>query len=269
MFVAVTWLLDRVKFNFFFARMTVTMMDASYAEAEQRVWNWIAAGNPKAILTFTGIGKHPTVSLHGNLTRFPPLPEGLRILECNYQNISEILDLPSSLVELHLYGNRSLKSICSLPPKLTVLDVHNSWVGTLPKLPPKLRKLICNGCSLTELPELPPRLTELNCACNQITRLPTLSKHLTKLICFQNNLTELTGLPEKITMVSASMNQIHQIDRLPDALKELYISNNKVTELPALPSQLQALHLRYNPITTYPEVSPSMKPKLCDFLAAT
>ena len=75
----------------------------------------------------------------------PSLPEGLRLLYCN--------------------GN-DLKSIPELPSTLEVLECEYNLIKQLPKLPNGLKKLMCDNNRLTELPELPDSLIELSCFSN-------------------------------------------------------------------------------------------------------
>jgi Leucine-rich repeat (LRR) protein len=77
-------------------------------------------------------------------------------LDCGYNALTELPQLPTTLVELYCGGNQ-----------LTELPQLGSE-GT----PSKLVKLWCSDNQLTELPQLPSTLVELYCGNNPITYPP-------------------------------------------------------------------------------------------------
>jgi len=81
----------------------------------------------------------------------------LKMLDCTYNQLRTLPNLPNALKELHCYNN-SLTS--------------------LSKLPDRLKDLFCDNNNLTSLPELPGTLKDLYCSNNPLRSLPTLPKTL-------------------------------------------------------------------------------------------
>ena len=92
-----------------------------------------------------------------------PLPEKLKILECNDNRLYELPTLPINLEQLNCSNNNRFEKLPPLPPNLNRLNCSNNNLTELPPLPPSLKILNCNNCDrLTELPPLPPNLKELS-----------------------------------------------------------------------------------------------------------
>lgn len=92
-----------------------------------------------------------------------PLPEKLKILECNDNYLYELPTLPINLEQLNCSNNNRFEKLPPLPPNLNRLNCSNNNLTELPPLPPSLKILNCNNCDrLTELPLLPPNLKELS-----------------------------------------------------------------------------------------------------------
>jgi Leucine-rich repeat (LRR) protein len=106
-----------------------------------------------------------------NLDKLPVLPNGLKELECGYNDIIELPKLPNGLIKLYCCGNR---------------------LTELPELPSRLIRLACYNNKLTELPELPDGLEELYCYNNNLSELPELSNGLTRLYCDHNPIKYIT-----------------------------------------------------------------------------
>ena len=164
------------------------------------------------------------------LTRLPRLPEGLHILNCDQNELTELPTLPSTLRELYCSGNQ-LSSLPRLPQGLEKLDIEQNTLTTLPTLPSTLKWLYCSANELTSLPELPKRLESLSCSYNLVTSLPSLPQTLDELDCRECGLSS--------------------IPKLPPSLKRLYCDWNELAYLPPLPESLESITCTFNPFT-YP-----------------
>ena len=102
-----------------------------------------------------------------NLTKLPPLPPTLLVLNCGYNQLIELPQLvsedPSTLVALYCGGNQ-LTELPQLPSTLVNLDCTDNQITELPQLPSTLNYLGCDGNQLTKLPQLPLALAVLECS---------------------------------------------------------------------------------------------------------
>jgi hypothetical protein len=125
----------------------------------------------------------------------PSLFEKIKVLRCNNNHfLSSLPKLPNGLKELDCSYNQ-LTSLPELPDSLEVLNCSGNQLTSLPKLPDGLKKLECSNNQLTSLPELPDSLEVLDCSHNQLTSLPRLPDGLKELRCNNNQLTSLPELP--------------------------------------------------------------------------
>ena len=117
-------------------------------------------------------GEPLTIRLNNrNLTTLPEISLfDLEDLDCSYNQLTTLPELPDNLEDLRCYNNQ---------------------LTTLPELPASLQTLYCNDNQLTTLPELPASLQTLYCYNNQLTTLPELPASLQALICSNNQLTPL------------------------------------------------------------------------------
>ena len=83
----------------------------------------------------------------------------LKVLNCYYNQLKRLPELPDSLEELNCEEN-SLEEI--------------------PKLPLNLKYLYCSRNNLVNLPELPENLERVYCADNYITELPEFPRNVKK-----------------------------------------------------------------------------------------
>uniref|UniRef100_A0A6C0HLY0 Uncharacterized protein n=1 Tax=viral metagenome TaxID=1070528 RepID=A0A6C0HLY0_9ZZZZ len=168
-----------------------------------------------------------TLDLSGlGLKTLPPLPDGVRILNCS-NNLLETLG----------------EDYDSLPSTIIMLD--------------------CGNNRLTALPDpLPPYLYTLDCEDNKLTRLPAVLPHtITRLYADRNQITELPAvLPENLEMLSVDENLLTELpEALPATLRVLYASKNRLTHLPAvLPRGLTSLMVSHNQITEFTEFPPDI-----------
>ena len=119
-----------------------------------------------------------------NLSRYTKLI----YFNCDYMNLEELPELPSSLIYLFCQQNKLIK---------------------LPKLPKSLKGLWCSDNELIELPDLPNLLTHLYCDYNQLNVLPYLPNTLKCLMCHYNNLIELPDLPIKLERLVCNDNKLN------------------------------------------------------------
>ena len=126
---------------------------------------------------------------HRNLTSLDgiPLPDGLTMLNLNFNSLTSLPLLPSSLKSLYCWENQ-LISLPPLPESLNRLYCGHNRLTSLPPLPPSLDLLDCSENELTSLPPLPRDLRVLGCGGNRLTGLPTLPKSLAWLNCNDNKL---------------------------------------------------------------------------------
>ena len=86
-------------------------------------------------------------------------------LDCSYNNLTSLPELPNSLQILYCGSNQ---------------------LSLLPELPNSLQHLSCNYNQLTKLPKLPNGLQILKCEYNQLVLLPELPNSLKLLSCRYN-----------------------------------------------------------------------------------
>lgn len=114
---------------------------SNYAEALKR----IAAFTPEQqVLSLNNL----------NLTKLPPIPEGVTTLDVNENRLSELPTLPSSLRTLYCRNNE-LESLPRLPNGLVNLVCQMNYLEELPRLPPTLKSLSCQDNNIRRLPKLP------------------------------------------------------------------------------------------------------------------
>ena len=93
----------------------------------------------------------------------------ISVLDCSYNQLTSLPDLPTSLTKLHCFHNQ-LTSLPDLPDSLTTLDCYNNQLTSLPNLPTSLTTLWCHENQLTALPNQLTGLTTLWCANNLLPR---------------------------------------------------------------------------------------------------
>jgi Leucine-rich repeat (LRR) protein len=97
-----------------------------------------------------------------------PLPEKLKILDCNENSLHELPPLPINLEQLNC-SNNGIDKLSPLPPNLKQLNCSDTYVTELPPLPLDLKIFDCSRCrELTKLPPLPHNLKELNATSSPI-----------------------------------------------------------------------------------------------------
>ena len=132
----------------------------------------------------------------------------LEVFRCEDNNLTELPNLPNSLIELYC-SNNELTELPDLPNSLIYLECYYNNLTELPILPNTLIYLNCHHNNLTELPNLPNLLEHLNCSYNNLTELLNLPNLLKFLMCNNNNLTELPNLPNSLTWLYCKDNKLY------------------------------------------------------------
>lgn len=153
----------------------------------------------------------------------------LEILKCKYNQITSIINFPSTLEELNCSNNR-LISLDGLPNSLIKLDCSYNQITSLDNLPYNLIELICENNFIKYLDLLPESLEILDCTNNQLKKIEDLPHGLKKLNCSCNSITWINFLPEGLSELNCSQNLIWKISKLPVSLKELDCSHNKIED---------------------------------------
>jgi Leucine-rich repeat (LRR) protein len=138
-----------------------------------------------------------------DLSKFKQLTK----LDCGYNQITELNNLPNSITILYC-SNNQITELNNLANSITTLDCYNNQI--------------------TELNNLANSITTLHCYNNQITELNNLPNSITYLDCNSNQITELNNLPNSITTLNCSYNQITELNNLPNSITELYCLNNQL-----------------------------------------
>ena len=175
---------------------------------------------------------------------------GLYALNCGWNQLTKLPELPSGLGWLHC-DNNTLTSLPDLPDSLQYLDCYNNMLTSLPKLPDSLQSLYCDNNMLKSLPDLPDSLQSLYCSSNILTSLPKLPDSLKYLECYSNILTSLPELPDGLLRLFCPNNQLSSLPKLPDSLQYLDCYGNILTSLPKLPVGLDRLSCGQNRLTGF------------------
>ena len=125
---------------------------------------------------------------NNRLTILPDLTKfgNLKTFNCNHNQLSHLLPLPSTLQKLYCSINQ-LSRLPPLPSTLQELHCSNNRLSYLPPLPSTLKILYLFHNQLTSLPPLPSTLQILDCSCNQLISLPSLPSTLQILDCYNNS----------------------------------------------------------------------------------
>ena len=127
--------------------------------------------------------------------------ENLTHLNCSYNQITQLPNLPSNLNYLNTSHCVNLNLISSFPHSLEFIDCSYNQINNLPNLPSNLKQLYCAFNSLNTLPNLPYNLTHIDCSFNNLTSLPYLPENLAHINCSYNELTSLPDLPADLGLL--------------------------------------------------------------------
>ncbi len=144
------------------------------------------------------------------LTQLPPIPTNCTSLDCTFNCLTELPDLPD-IIEL-LCSHNQLTSLPALP-KCKVLYCRGNKLSKLPELPNCI-DLLCSDNLLEKLPDL-PNCTDLWCENNLLTSLPELNKCKKSLKCSDNHIKYLPKIHPYCDL------------RNIDAIKYIYITKKQ------------------------------------------
>ena len=91
----------------------------------------------------------------------------INYIDCAYNKLSNLPELPNSLVELHCNNNK-FSILPELPNSLIHLNCEYNNLSSLPELPNSLKGLKCFDNDLSNLPELPNSLLKISFNYNPI-----------------------------------------------------------------------------------------------------
>lgn len=194
------------------------------------------------------------------ITQLPNLPQSVVYLSCSDNQLTALPDtLPPSLRQLFCNNNMIEQLPERLPASLVSFMCNNNLIEHLPELPPGLLGFSCNSNLLAVLPQLPNSLMGLSCNDNRIENLPNaLPQHLSELSCSKNLLRVIPPLPQGFRMLNCSHNMLTVLPMLPPTLTSLTCSFNQITELPPLPAGLKQLICNNNQLTNLPQLPRGM-----------
>ena len=129
----------------------------------------------------------------------PNLPQNLKELYCDNNQLTSLPTLPQNLKKLYCYNNQ-LTSLPTLPQNLEILGCYDNQLACLPTLPQNLKELYCYDNQLACLPTLPQNLKELDCSNNKLTLLPLLPQNLEELYCVNNPIYKIVKSNTLITI---------------------------------------------------------------------
>lgn len=184
------------------------------------------------------------------------LPNSIRYLYCDSNQITNIVALPTSLWRFECRDNL-LTTFPTLPSTLNTIVAYNNLLDTLPALPQGITQLFLTGNRLTTVPTLPNSLTQLYCDYNDITYLPNLPSFVQTLACNGNQLTSLPALSNVLLNLRCEDNQLDSLPVLPHSIRVLYASNIGVSSLTSLPDSLRDFRYRSNNLDALPDPLPS------------
>lgn len=104
-----------------------------------------------------------------------------------------------------------LKTLPELPKSLKELSCYKNHLISLPKLPETLERLWCAYNHIELLPELPKTLTVLSCFSNNLTNLPSFPETIKELWCGYNSIPFVSPLPSRPIYygVPAELEELH------------------------------------------------------------
>jgi uncharacterized repeat protein (TIGR01451 family) len=200
---------------------------------------------------------------YNQLSNIPLLPSSLTSFSCNGNLLTNLPLLPPNLIFLNCMENQ-ISSIPTLPNLLNEFYCGDNLLTLIPPLPATLKLIWCHQNQLTNLPQLPDSLESLQCNLNQITGLPSLPNTLKSLICNNNPLNSLPVLPDSLEYLKCNTNQLSILPTLPNTIKTLVCGVNQLTVLPQLPDSLEALNCSNCLLTSLPSIPITLKTLYCN-----
>ena len=186
------------------------------------------------IITEMGFRMVSTIRLtEGEITSIINFPENLLHFECNKNLLTNIEDLPPSLISLTLDNNYIENINISYLLKLKTLNISHNKLTELIDLPKSLTSLQCDYNLLSRINLDKLELTTLNIDYNQISIIENLPNNIVNFtyennpsIEFRNN-TDIIEIPRNATLANDD-KQIKYIEALNEYFK---LKNIYMTEL--------------------------------------
>jgi Leucine-rich repeat (LRR) protein len=160
------------------------------------------------------------------LTSLPELPSTLQALQCQFNQLTSLTELP--LLKVLNCSNNQLTILPELPLSLESIDCAVNHLTSLPVLPDVMCHLDCCRNQLTSLPPLPSRLKHLDCVSNHIRFLPQLPERLTIFYCKENPLEILPELPLDLIYLMCDTPYGEQLELNEATLEEIQSINTKM-----------------------------------------
>ena len=174
-----------------------------------------------------------------NIKKIPAnLPQNIKKLALDNNNIEDIENIPESVVELYIKNNQ-IKEIKNLPKHLKVLDIDNNKVASITSLPNTLFDLSMENNKISSIDNLPNSISRLNISKN-------------------TNIEVINKLPSSLEILLANECSIEYIKSFPKGLHTLFLIDNRLEELPNFPNKLTGAYLKGNPLKTLPTVPKSL-----------
>jgi Leucine-rich repeat (LRR) protein len=223
--------------------------------------------------------KKLTVNNNPFFNSLPALNAGLQYLDCSFNNLHILPNIPNSLLELDCRNNylvhlpaignvgiqlqkincqyNSLLNLGIMPNTLTYLDAdHNQITNMSTSVSTSLQTFICsnNLLSGSSIPNLPSSISNFNCSNNPLMIFPNLTQFTGTINCSYGQISGVVNLPPSITGIDCSHNQISGFSSMPQSLGYLNCSYNLVSSFPNIPSNLTYLDCSYNLLTNLPDL---------------
>jgi Leucine-rich repeat (LRR) protein len=175
----------------------------------------------------------------------------LTFLNCGYKSdvenaktrqckIKEIINLPENLKELYC-NNNDLYELPKLPSKLEKLNCSNNHIKVIVDLPDTLDSLECSHNEISKIEKLPPSLWSLSCRYNKLTKIDNLPLNLNILECQFNNI-EHIELTKEIRYLDCSKNKIKEIDFTNcNHLEDLNCDENPIVDFDNIPNSVKRI----------------------------
>ncbi len=163
-------------------------------------------------------------------------------LNCSYNQLTELNDLPDSLLYLNCRQNK-LKKI-NLPPNLKTFECTHNQIERL-KMPDSLEEVYCAYNQIKKITHISKSLKKFNCVNNKLMKLPPIPKDLIYLCVAGNINLSLPILNNNLKKLNCSSCKIEKIDYLPESLEYIYLTgNNRISKLPFIKQKLNTLNIK-------------------------
>ena len=178
------------------------------------------------------------------------IPSSVKILVFTDNCTTEIVGLKEGLTEVAISSNK-LSNVCQIPMSVVILDISDNKVLTnIPNLRShvNLRGLLINNtsiCSIDDvLPDTLEHLETCRCMLQTIKYLPkNLITWKSYISCIENI---ECSFPENLLEIDLFNNSLKTIPELPKKIKTVDLSNNSLTSIPNIPQSIEMIDLKQN-----------------------